>query len=54
MVKTIKGDEAEIILRIPIVPIKSENIGLARNVNGHWRLIGFGELVDLPTENIKK
>jgi len=44
-VKTIKGDEAEIILRIPIVPIKSENIGLARNVAGHWRLIGFGELL---------
>ena len=48
MVKTIKGDEAEIILRIPIVPIKSDNIGLARNVNGHWRLIGFGELIELP------
>jgi translation initiation factor 2 subunit 3 len=53
-IKTIKGDEAEIILRIPIVPIKSENIGLARSINGHWRLIGFGELIDLPIENIKK
>lgn len=45
LVKTIKNSEAEIHLRIPIVPIKSENIGLARNINNHWRLIGFGELV---------
>jgi len=47
MVKTInpKTNEAEIHLRIPIVPIKSENIGLARNINNHWRLIGYGELV---------
>jgi len=53
-VKIIKGDEAEIILRIPIVPIKSENIGLARNVGGHWRLIGFGELTELPNETKNK
>jgi len=44
-VKTIKGNEAEVILRVPIVPIKSENIGIARSINGHWRLIGFGELL---------
>jgi translation initiation factor 2 subunit 3 len=40
-----KTNEAEIHLRIPIVPIKSGNIGLARNINNHWRLIGFGELM---------
>ena len=45
MIKTIKNNIAEVHLRIPIVPIKSENIGLARNINNHWRLIGFGELV---------
>jgi translation initiation factor 2 subunit 3 len=45
LVKTIKNNLAEINLRIPIVPIKSENIGIARNINNHWRLIGFGELV---------
>jgi translation initiation factor 2 subunit 3 len=44
MIKTIKNNIAEVHLRIPIVPIKSENIGLARNINNHWRLIGFGEL----------
>jgi len=47
-VKIIKGNEAEIILRVPIVPIKSENIGIARSINGHWRLIGFGELINSP------
>jgi translation initiation factor 2 subunit 3 len=45
LVKTIKNNLAEINLRIPIVPIKSENIGIARNINNHWRLIGFGELI---------
>jgi translation initiation factor 2 subunit 3 len=45
LIKIIKGNSAEINLRIPIVPIKSENIGIARNINNHWRLIGFGELV---------
>ncbi len=45
LVKTIKGNEAEVHLRIPIVPIKSENIGIARSINNHWRLIGFGELI---------
>jgi len=37
--------EAELSLRIPIVPLTGENIGLARNINGHWRLIGFGEII---------
>jgi len=45
LVKTIKGNEAEVHLRIPIVPIKSENIGIARNINNHWRLIGYCELI---------
>jgi translation initiation factor 2 subunit 3 len=45
MIKTIKGNEAEVHLRIPIVPIKSDNIGIARNINNHWRLIGFAELL---------
>ena len=40
-----KANEAELMLKIPVVPFKSENIGIARNINGHWRLIGFGEIV---------
>lgn len=45
MIKTIKNDIADVNLRIPIVPIKSENIGIARNINNHWRLIGYSELI---------
>lgn len=32
-------------LKIPVVPLKGESIGIARNLNGHWRLIGFGEII---------
>jgi len=31
-------------LKIPVVPLKGESIGIARNLNGHWRLIGFGSI----------
>jgi translation initiation factor 2 subunit 3 len=44
-VKTTNKDEAEVHLRIPIVPLKNSKIGIARNINNHWRLIGFAELV---------
>lgn len=36
---------AEISLKIPIVPFKNDKVGLARNINNHWRLIGHGEIV---------
>ena len=49
-VKTVKQDknkvEDEVHLRIPIVPLKQGNIGLARNIKNHWRLIGFGECMN--------
>jgi translation initiation factor 2 subunit 3 len=31
-------------LKIPVVPLKGESIGIARNFKGHWRLIGFGSI----------
>jgi translation initiation factor 2 subunit 3 len=43
-VEKISGNEAELLLNIPIVPIKGENVGIARNINSHWRLIGWGEI----------
>ena len=43
-VLNVKGDVAEVNLKIPVVPIKGESIGIARNFGGHWRLIGFGEI----------
>jgi|TARA_B100001971_G_scaffold117309_1_gene108014 translation initiation factor 2 subunit 3 len=42
--KLSKG-EIELGLKISIVPIKGDSVGLARNINGHWRLIGLGEIV---------
>jgi translation initiation factor 2 subunit 3 len=44
-VKKVKGNEAELSLKIPIVPLKGDSIGLARNIGGHWRLIGMAEIV---------
>jgi len=44
-VEKIKGDEAEILLKIPIISIAGDNVGIARNINGHWRLIGWGNLI---------
>ena len=45
MVKKIKGSDIELSLKIPIVATKGENVGLARNINNHWRLIGYGEII---------
>lgn len=38
-------DEAELSLKIPIVPFKNDKVGLARNIHNHWRLIGHGEII---------
>jgi len=40
------SDEVELNLNIPVVVLKGDNLGLARNINGHWRLIGWGEIVE--------
>ncbi len=37
--------ELEMSLNIPIVPLKGDNVGIARNIDSHWRLIGFGEII---------
>jgi len=42
--KLING-EAELSLKIPIAPFKGNKAGIARNINGHWRLIGYGEIL---------
>jgi len=44
-VKSIKGNEAELSLKVPIVPSKGDNVGIARNIGGHWRLVGYGEIL---------
>ncbi len=44
-IKKIKGNHATMHLRIPIVPFKGEQVGIARNINNHWRLIGYGTIL---------
>jgi translation initiation factor 2 subunit 3 len=44
IIEKINKDEIELSLNIPIVSLKGDNVGIARNINGHWRLIGFGEM----------
>jgi translation initiation factor 2 subunit 3 len=41
----LKGNIIEFRLNIPVLPIKESNVGIARNIGGHWRLIGFGEIM---------
>jgi len=45
-IEKISGDEVEMNLNIPIIALKGDNVGMARNINGHWRLIGFGEILE--------
>ena len=45
IVKKVNKEEIELSLKIPIVPFKGDNVGIARNLNNHWRLIGHGEIL---------
>lgn len=45
IVKKVNLKEIELSLKIPLVPFKGENVGLARSIANHWRLIGFGDIV---------
>lgn len=44
-VTKVKDNVVELSLRIPVVDFKGETVGIARNIEGHWRLVGYGELV---------
>jgi len=45
-IEKIKDDEIELALNIPVVALEKDNVGIARNIDNHWRLIGFGEVVN--------
>jgi len=45
VIKKLSNSQAELSLRIPIVPFKGQKVGIARNINNHWRLIGYGEIL---------
>ena len=44
-IEKISGNEAELALSIPVIALKGSNVGIARNFNNHWRLIGWGEVL---------
>ncbi|PIO08098.1 translation initiation factor IF-2 subunit gamma [Candidatus Pacearchaeota archaeon CG10_big_fil_rev_8_21_14_0_10_34_12] len=44
--KISKGNEIEFSLNTPVVALKDDNVGIARNFGGHWRLIGWGEIIE--------
>jgi len=44
-IKKLTKDEAELSLKIPVIPFKHNKVGIARNVNNHWRLIGYAEII---------
>jgi len=46
VVEKIKDKEIELNLNIPVVGLKGDNVGIARNIDNHWRLIGFAEIVE--------
>ncbi|MBU2616490.1 MAG: translation initiation factor IF-2 subunit gamma [Nanoarchaeota archaeon] len=41
-IEKISNGEIEVSLKIPAIILKNDNIGIARNIEGHWRLIGWG------------
>lgn len=44
-VAKVDKDILELELNIPVITFLGDNVGIARNFNGHWRLIGFGEVL---------
>ena len=41
----INKDEILVDLKVPVILFRGDNVGIARKVLGHWRLIGFGEIL---------
>jgi translation initiation factor 2 subunit 3 len=41
----VNDKETLIDLKVPVVLFKGDNVGIARKVQNHWRLIGFGEII---------
>lgn len=44
-VNDLKKDSISLDLKVPAIVFKGENVGIARNIAGHWRLIGYGEVI---------
>jgi translation initiation factor 2 subunit 3 len=44
VVTSARGDESEVILKIPVCAEKSQRVAVSRKIQGKWRLIGYGIL----------
>lgn len=44
-VTKIRGNDIDLVLKIPVIALKGSKVGVARNVQSHWRLIGYGEII---------
>ena len=44
-VEKISKNKIEFILNIPVIALQGDKVGIARNIDGHWRLIGFGKVL---------
>ncbi len=45
IISSIKEHEAEISLKLPVIAFKEDYIGIGKNIQGHWRLIGYGNIL---------
>ncbi|MBS3099373.1 translation initiation factor IF-2 subunit gamma [Candidatus Pacearchaeota archaeon] len=44
-VTSVSDKEITLSLKVPAILFKKDNVGIARNINGHWRLIGYGGII---------
>ncbi|MFH1425389.1 MAG: translation initiation factor IF-2 subunit gamma [archaeon] len=44
-VSEITDNDITVLLKVPAILFKGDNVGIARNIHGHWRLIGYGEII---------
>jgi len=45
IIEKVSENEITIHLTIPVIALKGDNVGIARNFENHWRLIGWGEVL---------
>jgi len=44
-IEKLSENNMELELSIPLVCLEGDNVGIAKNINGHWRLIGHGKII---------
>lgn len=44
-VEDVSPEKMKVELKVPAILFKGDNVGIARKIQNHWRLIGYGEIV---------